>query len=593
MLSLDPGRGLGQHAAMSRISPSRLRILAWAWCTLAALLLAAGLAHAGWDRRSLWVMVPLQGLGLGGMVLWLLAPPFATVASVRRFLDRPQGLILALAPLALLDLSLPLFLPDLPWTNTDSWEFMGFEPWRTLGYGMALRLMATILPTAMAMVWLQVAGTVAAILFLAETLRRVTRDGLAAAVAGFLLLASWPFFIYAFHLLAEQLFLISILVHFTATARAFEEPRPVWLWIMAASAMVAIVLRPAGHFLFMAVPLLMLLRPGLSRRILAHMGVPMIAAALALAGAHHYALGIFGLSSFAGLTLSSNMLYLAKPDTASSDPELMARFAEHAASYRAGLDVIPGGQERFDEVRRAAAPLSNWALATAARRLGPGGTAAGAQAEAMLDRAAGLSALNALYSEASRMKRPWQRAEVLPVWQEVNAHLTRLAMEVFAHDPWETLRFTAWKMAWGWREVLPMFSMRRNLGPNEYLAPNRPDEGYRLWQKPERYESGTPQAVATLHDAFAALPLGLSLVLPLPLIILAAGIGAPLWCAARLVRRRPVPAAAALAAYAGLTLLAYHAEVAFAQVGLARFLTAGMPMAVLLLVLPLAMLRKS
>lgn len=578
---------------MLAFSLSRLRRFAWIWCAAAVLSLAAGLLHAGFDRTAVQVAWPLRGLGLGLVALLGLASPFPAVARLRGVLARPAGLMLVLAPLALLDLSLPLFLPDLPWTNADSWEYMSFQPWRTLGYSALLRLAAMLTSVPQAMIWLQVAGTVGAILFLAETLRRVTGDGLAAALAGFLFLASWPMFIYAFHLLADQPFLICILIHFAFAARAFEDTSPKWLWGMAVTAMAAVTLRPAGHFLILAVPLLLLLRPALWRRILIHMVAPMAMIAMVLAGAHQHALGFFGLSSFAGLTLSSNALYLVKPETPSSDPELMALFTRHGAEYRSRLDVIPDNYMRFDEVRRAAAPLTNWALVTVARRIPSGDSGAQTREEAMLAWAARLSSLNRLYSEASRMKRPPHPTTILPVWQETNARLTRLAMEVFAHDPAETIRFTAWKLAWGWREVLPMFSMRRNLGPNEYLAPDRPDEGYRLWQKPDRYETGTPQAVAALHDAFAALALGLSLVLPLPLIILAAGIGAPLWCAARLVRRRPVPAAAALAAYAGLTLLAYHAEVAFAQVGLARFLTAGMPMAVLLLVLPLAMLRKS
>lgn len=508
------------------------------------------------------------------------------------FLDRPQGLAAALAPFSLLNLLLLLVFDDLPWTNADSWEYMGFEPWRTLGYGGVLRLTAMIFPSPVAVIWLQVMLTVAAIHFLAESLRRLTRDGAASWLAGFLLLSSWPAFIYAFHLLADQLFLVMIMVHFAAAARAMEQQgqSPRWLWIMAISAATAVALRPAGHFLFLAVPLLLVLHPAARRRILGHMLLPLMVMVLGLATAHHAVLGYFGLSSFAGLTLSSNMLYLAQPGTPSSDPELMEQFAARGAQYRAELETLPDPHRRFDAVRLAAAPLTNWALVTVAQRIPNGDWGIEARSTATLHQAGALSSLNAVYSDAYGRKRPSHAKAILPVWYEANARLTRAALEVFNHDPLGTLSFTLWKLAWGWREVLPVFSMRNNIGPNEILLIDRPDLDFRRWHGVEHYRTGLPHAVALVHDLCAAPAYVLS---PLfPVLVGAAATGAPIWCLLALWRRRPVPIPVVLGTYAGLTLIAYHAEVAFAQVGLARFLTSGMPMVVILLALIAALIRR-
>lgn len=543
------------------------------------------MATAAGDLSSVRVLWPLRALGLGGAGLLALAPP--RLDRLRRLLDRRWGLMAVLALPAVLDLALPAVLPDLPWTNSDSWELLSFAPWRTAGYGLLLRLVAWLFPGPQAMVWLQVTGTVAAVLLFAHALRRVA-GGLAAAVAGFMLLASWPLFIYAFHLLTEQPFFICILLHFAVAARTFEDPRPRRLWGLAATAMAAVAFRPAGHFLLLSLPVLLALRPDLWRRVLLHLGAPALAAVLALSMVHQSLLGYFGLSSFAGVTLSSNMLYLATADTPSADPDLMARFAAHAAAYRASLDPVADDAQRFEAVRAAAAPLTTWALATVAERLPAAGSDVVARMESALDRAGTLSPLDAVYSTVARVQRPtWPWLPALPVWQRVNADLTRAAVEVFRHDPWGTLRFTLWKLAWGWREVVPVFSMRHNLVNNECLALDRPDTGYRLRQPPSHVATVPVVWAARLHDAAAALPYGLSLLLPLPLIVLAAGVGAVAGCARALVRHRPPPAAVALAAYAAAGLALYHLELAFAQVALTRFLVAGLPMAVLLLVTPL------
>ena len=62
---------------------------------------------------------------------------------------------------------------------------------------------------------------------------------------------------------------------------------------------------------------------------------------------------------------------------------------------------------------------------------------------------------------------PWYNG--VDRWQEINENLNEIAVLAILENKIAWLNLTLSKLYAGWAEVIPFFSMKRNLGPNSYL----------------------------------------------------------------------------------------------------------------------------
>jgi hypothetical protein len=509
--------------------------------------------------------------------------------TVNAALNRRAVLLGVLLPFAVLDGALLFVFEEVPWTSPDSWDYVAFAPWRTLAYPVFIRLLAVLTPSPAAVAVAQLSLTLISILFFVDVIRRVLQGGVAALLAGLFLLTSWPLLYYSFTLLTDQLFVILLLVHFGFAGLTAEKPTALRLLALGATTGIAVALRPAGYFLLIAIPVFVVALPDFRKRIAVFMVFPLAAILLAVALANFSVFGYFGLSSFAGGSMVPNMAYLLRADTPTKHPELAQKLLTIFSPFQAQIAAIEDNKERFDTIDGSGWLLVSQALDIATSEV----TGAAAKPWQRLTVFDNLSALNRLYGSVSGEffveRSPWRRA--VDQWGPVNELLADISWDAHRADPGRAALYIAWKLYRGWTQVMPSFSMRRNLSQNEFVDPNRADLKFRAKQANNWSDIEPVVTVAKVFDGFAAGPFLISLLIPVPLVVFLVGTAALWRFGVGMVRRQQLSPRTILLAYVAAGLFLYHLEIAVASIANARYLTATLPLAALLLVAPLTLGR--
>ena len=146
------------------------------------------------------------------------------------------------------------------------------------------------------------------------------------------------------------------------------------------------------------------------------------------------------------------------------------------------------------------------------------------------------------------------------------------------------MKLTLNKLYAGWAEVIPFFSMKRNLGPNLYLKLGAANELLKSQQADGWWAAGFIRYWVNFFDLMASVTFAISILIPLPILIF----GMTLFVLAKFVKAiincESIDPVIVALAYSAICLFLYHLEMSVVQIHFPRLLTAGMPPAVLLAV---------
>ena len=416
----------------------------------------------------------------------------------------------------------------------DSASYLTFEPHRTIGYPLFLRLIGVGEGAWGALATVQSGILIGALAVLAHQVGRVCRDRLAATLAFALMAGNASLAGYAGYVLAETPFAALLALHLAAVAALCV--RFGWGVCLAAGLTLggAILMRPAGYAFLGALPALLLLLA--RRRVLGALTVGAATALplLAAAAFNHVQHGFFATQSIGGYSLLGQTAHLIAPEMPSAFGDLPARVATATAPFRAEIGAASFPHEAW----RKGMNLYNPQLYEAA-----------------------LPAIGAWLAERPADARP-----------ELDRLVGALAREAIAHDPVGYARQVGAQYYGLWLlSLMPQGPMAARL-----QACRAPADGART--------DGDGAIRIVPIDVFWAVA-ALAQFPALGVVVLASWLAIPLWFVS--ARRN---AAWRFAIYAALGVNAYYLGFATTQVALPRYANVVEPwMIAVLAALPAAL----
>lgn len=232
----------------------------------------------------------------------------------------------------------------------DSASYLAFAPSRTIGYPWFLRL-ARHLPGGLdAVPALQLALYAVAAVLLAGSCRRLARSNLAGAALLLLLLGNSQVTRLCLMILSEPLFLCVLMLLLALASRLAQ--RPGWQSLALASlvAGLAVLVRPAGYALAVALPVLAWWgRSGglRTRHAIAAVALPyLVVLGLGMAG-YHAAHGAWRTQSFLGSNLLGKAAAAANAVPPGESSQTTRWMAAATAPAQAAIDRAPSTFDRF------------------------------------------------------------------------------------------------------------------------------------------------------------------------------------------------------------------------------------------------------
>lgn len=495
---------------------------------------------------------------------------------------RPWRVAIMLSPVAIWAILFRIeAMPHLALLNLDSNSYIQFHIQRTIGYPIFIRLAAVMVNDP----WLITLGQLfmgcGATVFLAEALARATRTVLAPMVVGLGLLLNWWLEWFSAHFLSDYTFYALMTLHLGAVFMALERPGRLRLALAAAAAIAAIAVRPAGSFLFLLIPLVMLLSRTHWRRVLAWFAVPTLLLALLLAAVHWQVYDYVSLSRFRGHTsLANAMLLIEQPDTL-PHAELARSLQAAAAPYRQQYLSLPDRQSRYIFLQQNTNALLGQGFLRVQDYLDRHPelvwTSDISKHEALYNAIGDWSALNAAMNHMSVATGPRYLAT-----EDVLATLTSRA---YLANP-----RLLWSMQWDkmlgqWSELLvvaPVQTSCRSLA----FHPEAPDFGF------AQLDANSDCVWSRLFNPvpFNIVAIGLygaNRLIWGPWLAFIAGATAVFLSLRSIIGRKPRTRRADILTYAFLVLSSYTVTVALAHVPIARYTLTLMPAFLVLLTSPL------
>jgi len=528
---------------------------------------------------------------IGAYIRPIFNPAFTGGKNVISIMDRNLRrwpLPVLLLPFIIFDALAIIFIGDQsPWLTPDSIEFLGFAPWRTFGYPILLRILGLWFSDIAWIVLFQFTATLVVILVFAEAVRRMFSSSVIGFFVGFTLLTSWPFLFYSFALLADQLFFICLTAHLASLCFAANHPTRSAFLGAGIFAGLAIILKPAGLFLLFAMPLLLISFRHHIRAVICWLFLPFLMGLAGLVGVNYLINSEFTLTSLGGVATSVNSYLLLRKDTIAEPNELAVNMAKAGAAHRNNYAKLKSAENRSDYFRDHVTDLNTQAVRAAVKHLKIRNGVESSDrtaANRMMNYFGERSQLNRRYNEfvTTELRQvPWFAG--LQYWSQINRTLKNIAIGAILENKTEWLKMSWHKFYSGWFEVIPFFSMRRNLGPNDYLGGSVSGGLKKGKQEKGWWNGGISKYWVLAFDIAASVMFIISIILPLPLIIFGVIVVSLLGITRSLFRHKQLNPILGVVAYSALCLILYHLEMSVIQIHFPRLLTAGMPMAVLLL----------
>lgn len=483
---------------------------------------------------------------------------------------------------------LVVLMEQSPWLTPDSIEFLNFAPWRTAAYPLFFRSIGIWLSDPRWVVILQFLATLIIIVIFAESVSRLFTNPFIGFLTGFTLITSWPFLYNSFALLADQVFFICLTAHLASFIFAVISKRRISFLCAGIFAGLAIALKPAGIFLIFAVPFLLVIFRAHLKTVVAFMISPFL---IILAGSvflNYWLFSSVSLSNIGGATTSVNSFLLLQKDTSVRPHKLARSIAASGEIHRLAMDKLQLAKDRSDYFRDHVTSLNTQAVSLAAHYFKEQNISKryrNAQAEYLSEFFGKKSVLNERYNvfaSSEFMNVPWYNG--LDHWLEINEKLAEIAARAILENKTQWLKLTLNKLYAGWAEVIPFFSMKRNLGPNLYLKLGASNELLKSQQADGWWAAGFIRYWVNFFDLIASVTFAISILIPLPILIF----GMTLFVLAKFVKAiincESIDPVIVALAYSAICLFLYHLEMSVVQIHFPRLLTAGMPPAVLLAV---------
>jgi len=351
-------------------------------------------------------------------------------------------------------------------SSLDTGSYLNWHPQRTLGYGLFIRLIAMLADDASIIATVQVVLGVLSAIMLAEAAQRLFRYRLASLVLGGLLIIHWSLFESAHYLLSDHLFYSLMSLHVAAVLWAFRAPGRVVLLLSAVLGALAVMVRPAGLVLVVALPMLCLVHPRLWGRLLLWLAAPLFGLLLGQAAVNKDVVGYFGLSRFTGWPMLVNAMLVLKADTPFEEPSLIQALLPVAQARRAAIEAVPGFWARRDTL-----------IGTTNAIIGDASVVIDAYRKHHPDLIrpiqpppgrAWLSRLNEL-SPLNRKLSPFGISDYA-YHVEFDQFLTRLAKASMVHAPGDTFILFLLKLGPSWEEVFRTFYAPTDIAANYATA---------------------------------------------------------------------------------------------------------------------------
>lgn len=312
--------GMGVHLAAVSFALAALRLYAW------------GPGHLG-------RLAPIIGRTAAAIL-----KATGTVATTYR----PWLTTVWLLPAALWVLAVRISaMPHLALLNPDSNSYLPFSLQRTIGYPLFIRLSAMLVDEPWLITLIQLGLGVLATLLFAETMARAVRSCLAPVLIGLCLLLNWPLEWFSAHLLSDYPFFVMFTAHLGVMWLVVERMTRLRLLMAAVTIAVTIAIRPAGTFLILLAPLVLLLERRQWRRVLGWHLVPLLVLSLLICTVHWAVYDYFALSRFRGHTSLANAMLFLKQDTVTAYPDLSELLRRDSEPFLASYDAIADRKERF------------------------------------------------------------------------------------------------------------------------------------------------------------------------------------------------------------------------------------------------------
>lgn len=234
--------------------------------------------------------------------------------------------------------------------QVDSRDYLNFSATRTAGYPLFLRLVEHLPGGLDNLPWLQLAFYGAASLLLCSAFRRLSGSRIAASLVLLLLLGNPQVTRLSFMIMTESLFLSCLMLLLALYCRLVLAPR---LQILAATSLVtglAVLIRPAGYGLVVALPVVAwwCWRQGLSRwQTVLAAAVPYLAVLGAGMAAYHAEHGLWRTETFLGRTLLGKAAAVVDLTRPKEQSPVIAAIAARVAPDRAVIARAPTYFDRF------------------------------------------------------------------------------------------------------------------------------------------------------------------------------------------------------------------------------------------------------
>ena len=250
------------------------------------------------------------------------------VAAVLLLLFRPRGQWIFFGSLALITAYLnyvALYQGPLPLCLApDSTGYLLSSAHRTIGYPIVLYLVRLVCDELSCLPVLQLNALLLAAAFMATSFARLTNRWFVCLAIYLAVVSCVDIVSFAALALTEVTFVCMLSLHLGACARFLRQPGSVSGSLIGVLGAFAILVRPAGYFLLVAIPFLVLLTwysgVRLTRRnvfsIMAGLAAPLLLASVA----HYAKTSDFGTQSFAGISLLGQVVPLLKTDAQHADP---------------------------------------------------------------------------------------------------------------------------------------------------------------------------------------------------------------------------------------------------------------------------------
>ena len=433
------------------------------------------------------------------------------------------------------------------------------------------------------------------IIIFAESVSRLFVNPLIGLLTGFTLMTSWPFLYNSFALLADQIFFICLTAHLASIIFAAKSPSSISFLCAGIFGGLAIALKPAGIFLVFALPILLVIFRAHLKSVMTFMIAPFLIILAGSVSLNYWLFSNVSLSNFGGATTSVNSFLLLQNDTLVQPQKLARSIAASGKIHQTAMKKLQFAKDRSDYIREHVTSLNTEAVRLTARYFKEQNTITRshkAQAEYLSEFFGKKSVLNERYNtfaSSEFINVPWYNG--VDHWLEINEKLTEIAVLAILENKNQWLKLTLTKLYAGWTEVIPFFSMKRNLGPNIYLKNSTSNELLRSQQTDDWWTSGFTKDWVIFFDLIASVIFAVSIFFPLPILIFSMS----LLVLAKFVRAvscsQSIDPVIAALAYSAICLLLYHLEMSVVQIHFPRLLTAGMPPAVLLAISVLGLRR--